>query len=480
MTNSIIVWFRNDLRLQDQPAYYHACRSNKPIIPVYLFSDQDANSLGSASKVWLHHSLYALQQSLHKHHLRLILRKGEPLSNLSQLLLETGADEVCWNRCYDPQTLKEDKNIETKLNAQGFKTNVFNGSLLVEPWAMKTKQGTPYKVFTPFWKSFSTWFNTHTPLPQDWKATIPERWPNSLSIEQLVLMPKKTGYTPIEETWKMGEEAAYDRLQRFLDHHLEQYEITRNDPSIWGTSRLSPYLHYGEISPRQIWDAVTEKISTLRLETMKTSARFFLREMVWREFGHHLLYHFPDMVCHSMRKEFTRFPWVENQELLKCWQKGKTGYPLVDAGMRELWHTGWMHNRVRMIVGSFLVKDLLIPWQQGERWFWDTLVDADQASNSMNWQWVAGCGVDASPFFRIFNPVTQSEKFDPQGKYLRQWLPEVRELDDKWIHKPWEASSAVLDRAGICLGKNYPWPVVDHRFARQKALEAFESIKKSK
>ncbi|MDB6036406.1 MAG: phrB, partial [Verrucomicrobiales bacterium] len=338
--------------------------------------------------------------------------------------------------------------------------------------------GKPFQVFTPYWKRCLAEPEPTEPLPAPIKLPIPTNWPDSILLDDLKLDPKTKWAEGLRTAWQPGETGAKANLKRFLTEEFSDYSKRRNRPDIAGTSRLSPHLHFGEISPRQIWHAVRNAKPSNSDEGAWRSSQF-ITELGWREFAHHLLFHFPQTPAEPLRTNFKHFPWREDAAWLSAWQKGQTGYPIVDAGMRELWATGWMHNRVRMIVASFLVKDLLIAWQAGARWFWDTLVDADLAQNTLGWQWSAGCGADAAPYFRIFNPVLQGEKFDPNGGYVRQWCPELGRLNDRWLHRPWEAPSQILAQAGIDLGGNYPKPIVSHSIAREVALDAYTRMKSS-
>jgi len=458
----VILWLRQDLRLADNPALQAAAK--QAFFAVYIWDEQDPWAPGGASRWWLHKSLNALQQSLGERGVQLIFKKGNPLHILKALTQETTACGVYWNRCYEPYAINRDKEIKSYLKNAGIPCQSFNGSLLAEPWEIQTKTKGPYQVFTPFWKVLqSISFPKPSPIPDlhGWNAPI-----ISESIEEWGLKPTLWGQG-LEETWQPGEKGAWERLNLFLEG-IEDYARKRDYPSENGTSHLSPYLHWGELSPTQIWHQAS------RIHGVESLP--FLRQLGWREFSYHLLFHFPEMPSKPLRSTFEHFPWERDSEALKAWQIGKTGYPLVDAGMRELWHTGVMHNRVRMVVASFLVKHLLLPWQKGEEWFWDTLVDADLANNSVSWQWVAGCGADAAPYFRIFNPTLQSQKFDPEGTYIKQWITELQPLDSVYIHSPWQASSEVLERAGIQLGTTYPFPIIDHAFARKRALEALKTL----
>ncbi len=471
MTQIALFWFRRDLRLDDNPALRAAVDENDAVVPVYVHGDPaDAPWCdGAASRVWLHQSLTALAADLDAAGSRLIIRQGGELDNLRQLLDATGARKIYWNRLYEPQTIGRDKKIKQALHEGGCEVFSKNGALLYEPWQVETKQGTPYKVYTPFWRELESRGKPSEPVAGLRKVHAPEQWPDSISIDDLKLLPDIPWHESILEAWQPGEKGARARLTEFLDGPVEDYGERRDFPGERGTSRLSPHLHFGEISPRTVFH-----------ETLNRGSKVtpFLKQIVWREFAHHLLYHFPETVEENLNSAFDAFPWRESKSDLRAWQKGCTGYPIVDAGMRELWHTGWMHNRVRMIVGSFLVKDLLIHWHEGARWFWDTLVDADLANNTMGWQWIAGSGADAAPYFRVFNPVTQSEKFAGSGAYLRRWVPELKDLPDKYLHKPWEAPAEILRESGIELGADYPEPIVDHGEARKKALDAYDQIKK--
>ncbi len=475
-----IVWFRQDLRIRDNPALYYAAKQGHSIVPVYIWSPKEEGNwpVGGAGKVWLHYSLESIQEELRKKKTQLVIRKGSALSVIKELVQESEADSVYWNKRYEPSSRERDNALQAKLNKLGIEVKSFNGSLIYEPWEIETKSGNCFKVFTPFWEAFKLMPEADKPLPLPSKIPSPSHWPQSMDLQDLKLLPKKDWAGGIRETWEFGEQGGRNQLTRFIKEPVKSYSKNRNYPACSGTSKLSPYLHFGEISPRQIWHELREFEISEGKKILSEEIWAFLRELGWREFSYHLLYHFPQTAEKPLRREFASFPWKVDNKLLRAWQKGLTGYPIVDAGMRELWTTGWMHNRVRMVAASFLVKDLLLPWQKGAEWFWDTLVDADLANNTMGWQWSAGCGADAAPFFRIFNPVLQGEKFDPNGDYVRKWIPELTNLPNKWIHKPWEASQDVLNKAEIQLGEDYPLPVVDHREARQQALDAFQKIKK--
>ncbi len=475
--NPVIVWFRQDLRLADNPALAAAVVSGRPILPLYILDEDspDMRQLGGASRWWLHHSLDSLSSDLRDRGLQLVLRRGAAAVELARLIDEVNAVEVVWNRCYEPGSIARDTAVKAMLREAGVEAESFNGSLLIEPWEIETGQGGPYKVFTPYWRRLRELYQAPD------IADVPDRLPAARSvaageIADWALLPSRSDWAGgLRESWRVGERAALDRMTEFLDEAVADYPNDRDRPDRPGTSRLSPHLHFGEISPHRVWRAAAPYLD--RSGGIAAGAEALLRELAWRDFNHHLLFHFPGIATSNWREFFDRFPWRDDPDGLAVWQRGETGYPLVDAGIRELWYTGFMHNRVRMIVASFLIKDLMIDWRAGEAWFWDTLVDADLANNACNWQWVAGSGADASPFFRIFNPITQGEKFDPSGNYVRRWVPELADLPDKWVHKPWMAPGQVLDVAGVVLGESYPKPMVDHAAARNRALDAYKSIR---
>ncbi|MGC9239905.1 MAG: cryptochrome/photolyase family protein [Acidithiobacillus sp.] len=467
-----LVLFRNDLRLADHPALWHAAQKG-PILPVYLHSAADQSGL--AWRWWQGNSLLTLKARLAERGLPLVLRSGQAREILPEIVRRTGAAAVYWNRRYDSEGMREDEELKRLLKTMGIEVRSFVGNLLVEPWE-HLREGRPYRVFTPFWKAMLARHQFARPLPEPTPCTAPADTPESEDLADWGWQPRHPDWSlSLAAHWRVGEAAAWERLHAFVDEGLTHYAEGRNLPGKPYVSRLSPYLAHGEVSPRQIWwhfsDLAQEQPGSHR------HIEAFLRELGWREFSWHLLYHFPDLPREPLRPEFGQFPWRDDPAALRAWQRGRTGYPIVDAGMRELWQSGWMHNRVRMIVASFLVKDLRVPWQEGEAWFWDTLVDADLANNSASWQWVAGCGADAAPYFRVFNPVLQAEKFDPDGEYIRKWLPPLRQLPTAHIHAPWEAPAPVLEKAGVTLGKDYPRPLVDHHQAREAALAAWETIR---
>lgn len=463
----VLAWFRRDLRLTDNPAWNAAAGSGRPVIPVFILDDRD-RPMGSASRWWLHGSLRELHDALRRAGSRLILRRGPALKVMEELARETDAAAVFWNRLYDPALVGRDNQVEAHCADAGTATRSFNASLLFEPCTVRTAAGTPFRGFTAFWRRCSS-RDIELPVPAPPVPAPPTSWPASDGLHRWGLRSRSPDWADgFRSVWQPGERGAKDRLQSFLRHGIDAYHRQRDLPGLAATSRLSPHLHFGEIGPRQA-------VAALEQAAPGPGRDAFLRELGWREFSHHLLFHNPEMGSANLRPEFDCMPWRDEPAELRRWQRGLTGYPLVDAGMRELWATGWLHNRARMIVASFLTKHLLIDWREGAAWFLDTLVDADWANNSAGWQWVAGCGVDAAPWFRIFNPVTQSRRFDPTGVYLRTWLPKLRRLPDKAIHVPWQASNAALDKAGIRLGQTYPYPMVDLDRGRQRALVAWRT-----
>jgi deoxyribodipyrimidine photo-lyase len=467
------------LRLADNPALQAAIQFVGPVIPVFIHTpDEEAPwQPGACSRWWLHQSLRSLESDLQAAGSRLVIRQGPSLATLQDLINQTGAGAVVWNRRYEPALIARDAVVERSLQAFGLEVKTFNSALLNEPWDIQNQSGKPFQVFTAFWKHCLATLAPLEPLPSPRRIPAPKQWPKTLPLEALELEPKINWAKGISSTWRPGAGAARVQLERFVQSALSNYAADRNRPALAGTSRLSPHLHFGEIGPRELWHTVRRHAEANQIAPTVWRVSPFLAELGWREFSHHLLYHFPHTPSKPLRPEFKNFRWGKNAALLKAWQKGGTGYPIVDAGMRELWTTGWMHNRVRMIVASVLVKDLLLSWQEGARWFWDTLVDAGLAQSTLGWQWTAGCGADAAPYFRVFNPTLQGEKFDPHGDYVRRWCPELSKLPANWLHKPWQAPAAVLHQARVRLGRNYPEPIINHTLAREVALEAFANMK---
>ncbi len=474
----IIYWFRQDLRLTDLPGLAAAVATGRPVIPCYILDTDAAGrwAPGGASRWWLHYSLESLDASIAERGGKLQLYRGDALEALLELADSTGATGIYCSRAYEPWAATQERTLHAAFEARDIEFRRFAGSLLFEPEQIANQAGDPFKVFTPFWKAC-----LRQPEPREPRdpptsgafAQVPATQ-KAIPLDALDLLPTTPNWAEgWEGLWQPGEAGAAARLHRFVEQGLSDYADARNFPAQEVTSRLSPHIHHGEISPRQVWHAVQGR-SLPREQVDK-----FLSELGWREFSYHLLHHFPEIPEKAFKAQFEEFPWLGNREQLAAWQRGQTGYPIVDAGMRELWQTGYMHNRVRMVVASFLTKHLLLPWQAGEDWFWDTLVDADLASNSCSWQWVAGSGADAAPYFRIFNPTAQGEKFDKQGEYIRHWVPELARLPDKFLHEPANAPPLVLQEAGVEIGVDYPAPMVDHKAARQAALDAYQEIRKA-
>ncbi len=472
-----IVWLRRDLRLTDNPALALAGEGAERLVFAYIHAPEEEAPWqpGAASNWWLHHSLKSLQADLDAVGQQLVVRRGPTLAALRALIRDTGATTVLWNRLYEPAVIARDLGLKSDLRRDGIAADSCNGALLFEPWEIRTDKGEPYRVFTPFWKRcLKSLDQIAPPMPAPDLNQTAGSSVKSASVEELGLLPRLRWDAGFKERWHPGEAGAFARIEVLVDSIVSRYGDTRNRPDLVGTSRLSPHLHFGEISPRQIVAA----LSHAQLEASSAAgAEAYIRELGWREFAHHLLFHFPATPEAPLDAKFAAYRWDRTPALLAAWQHGRTGYPIVDAGMRELWETGWMHNRVRMIVASLLVKNLRTHWLEGARWFWDTLVDADLANNTLGWQWTAGCGADAAPYYRIFNPVLQSERFDPDCRYLRRWLPELARLPDRWLPRPWEAPADILQSSGIELGKTYPLPVVDFRQSRERALAGYGELK---
>ncbi len=474
MPTPAIVWFRLDLRLADNPALQAAVAHGGAVIPVYIHDPAAEGHWqpGGASNWWLHFAVADLAAQLEKAGSPLVVRTGDSLTELKKLVAETGAGLVAWNRRHEPLIVERDTKIKTSLRNAGLQAESFNGNLLHEPHLVKTLAGNPFQVFTPFWKNCLANLKFGEPLKAPKKLTPFAKPPQSVDLASLRLLPKIKWDTEMRADWDPTRAGAEKRLRDFVSAPVQAYPTDRDIPSLDGTSKLSPYLHFGQISPLEIVDAVKAagKFGTKGGEK-------YVAEVGWREFAQHLIHHFPETTDRPLRKEFEKFPWQPDKKLLRAWQRGRTGYPIVDAGMRQLWATGWQHNRVRMIAASVLVKHLLQPWQEGAKWYWDTLVDADLGANTMGWQWAGGCGADAAPYFRVFNPVLQGLKFDPDGDYVRRWVPELAKLPAEWIHKPWEAPMDVLAEAGVRLGKDYPVPLVGLIEGRDRALAALTGMR---
>ncbi len=477
----ILVWFRDDLRLSDHPALLAALASDCPVVPVYVFDEQSPafRQMGGASRWWLHHSLAALDVSLRAKGSYLRIVRGAAQTAIAQLVDHYQASGVVWSRRYGAAEIAVDASIKAWCKDHGIGCESFNGSLLVEPWQVTTQAGQPMKVFTPFWKSARANHSFAQPLPAPVMLPVVTATASPLEIplDDLTLLPTKPDWAKgFTEHWQAGEAGAQQRLLDFLDDGLKGYGEDRNRPDRNNVSRLAPYLRFGNISPRQVWHVAVNRMQAGECTASERDLTVFQSELGWREFSYHLLFHNPDLARKNYQARFDKFPWRNDPAALTAWQNGMTGYPIVDAGMRQLWQTGWMHNRVRMVVASFLIKHLMIDWRDGEAWFWNTLLDADPASNAASWQWVAGSGADAAPYFRIFNPVLQGERFDPKGDYVRHFVPELARLPKEFIHKPWTAPEWVLREAGVSPGVDYPAPLIDHKTGRDRALAAFSSI----
>jgi deoxyribodipyrimidine photo-lyase len=464
-----IVWFRDDLRLSDHAALHAAASTGRPVICLYVFDEMRkapaTRPPGGAARWWLAQSLRALQQSLDALGCQLLLRKGAAAGIIAELARESEAGAVFWNEIAQAPQLDVADQVAAALQAIGVAAQRFPGDLLADPGNIRSKEGRGLRVFTPFWRRVQSLGDPPKPLPA----------PTALCRGPQVVSEALDWAQGLRQTWQPGERAAQARLEAFVESGAAGYAIQRDRPDRPATSALSPHLRFGEISPRQVWHAA--RFAAAARPALSGDIDKFLSELGWREFCRHLLFDLPDLSQSNLQPAFDAFPWRQDDKALQSWQRGQTGYPIVDAGMRELWRTGVMHNRVRMVAASFLVKHLLIDWRCGERWFWDTLVDADPGSNPANWQWVAGCGADAAPYFRVFNPILQGEKFDPEGTYVRRWVPELAALPADVIHKPWTATPLELKAAGIDLGTTYPAPIVDHPLARKRALDAYGKIR---
>lgn len=471
MKDTIAVhWFRQDLRLSDNPGLLKAASHGK-VLPIYIQDNSNPKDYedGAASRWWLNNSLISLKKSLGGN---LSFYQGNPIDVLIDIANRFNVIAIYWNRCYESWRIDRDALIKLDLKKRGITSASFNSTLLWEPWNIKKSDGTPYKVFTPFYRKGC--LQNEEPreplqIPSNVKYIIDHK--KTFELSKFNLLPEIRWDKKLEPHWSIGEEGAFKSFLSFIDKGLSNYKEGRNFPSKPYISKLSPHLHFGEISPNQIWHRIRDIGDNKNIE-------HFCSELGWREFSYNLLYNNPDLPIKNLQSKFDDFPWSKNLDHLSAWKKGKTGIPMVDAGMRELWQTGYMHNRLRMIVGSFLVKNLRLHWHYGERWFWNTLVDADLANNSAGWQWIAGCGADAAPYFRIFNPVSQGQKFDPNGEYIRRYIPEIISLPDKYLFCPWEAPDHILSDCGIALGKTYPNPIVDLKISRNEAMLAFKSLKK--
>jgi len=467
-----IYWFRQDLRLNDNLALNSIVEKSDYIIPIYIV-DENFN-LGGASKWWLHSSLRSLDASLREKNSKLFFFKGDPKEILKKLIYDYKIKSIYWNRLYDKLSIKRDTEIKNIFNSKDVEIVSFKGSLINEPWTTKNKSGAFFKVFTPYWNKCLEDIKPIKLLKSPEKIkTIFIKSPLSLPLEDLKLVPKNSKWTKLLSFhWVAGEKQALKNFNYFKNNILENYEMGRDRPDKNYTSKLSPHLHFGEISAEKIFLEIYKK----KILAFKSKKKF-LAEIGWREFSYNLLFNYPHIRTNPIKEKFKKFPWKKNAKHLKAWQNGKTGFPIVDAGMRQLYQTGWMHNRVRMIVGSFLCKNLLIHWREGEKWFFDKLVDADIASNSAGWQWIAGCGADAAPYFRVFNPLTQGLKFDSDGKYVKKFIPELEKIPSNRVHAPWKLDENDQLKFNCILGKHYPKPIVSLSESRERALEAFSTLK---
>lgn len=471
MSKKLIHWFRQDLRIDNNPSLYNAFKQGD-VLPVYIIDDIDAaeDKMGAASKVWLYHSLKALDKSLDG---KLHILQGSAKEILFEIIKNYQIEAVYWNRCYEAWRIKRDANIKQALQDNGIEVRTFNSALLWEPWQILKKDQTPYKVFTHFYKAaLSSNIRIQSEiLTQDTKkkSIYDAKCDNHNVLSTLA--PNKIWSKDIIASWEPGEDGAHKKLNMFLQDGIDNYKEGRNFPAEEYVSKLSPHIHFGEISVVYIWEKI------LRLRQQDKNTECFLSELGWREFAYYLLYHFSNLPSENLQTKFNQFAWIKDKTKFTAWKKGLTGYPIIDAAMRQLWQTGYMHNRCRMVVGSFLVKNLLIDWREGAKWFWDCLFDADLASNSASWQWVAGTGVDAAPYFRIFNPVAQGQKFDPDGKYTKKYVPELKDMPVEYLFNPWEAPNDILNKAGVIIGDNYPMPIVDIKLSREKALQIYKNLK---
>jgi deoxyribodipyrimidine photo-lyase len=477
-TTPAVVWFRHDLRLEDHPALHAAARSGRPIVPVFIWAPDEEGDWqpGAVSRWWLHHSLARLDADLRGLGSRLVVRVGESLAVLRDLARETGAGAVFWNRRYEPAAIARDTAVKSALKADGLTVVSFNGTLLHEPWTLPTPDEGPLQVFSDFWRACQAADPPPEPLPAPPRLTPPSCWPTTLAVSDLGLLPGTDRAAGLRATWRPGTAGAAAQLARFAEEALGRYAAERDRPDLDAGSRLSPHLRFGEVSVRRVWQTVRDAAGPRPSPALRRNLARFRQELGWREFSYYLLFHFPHAPDTPLRPEFARLGYRKDPAQLRAWQEGRTGYPLVDAGMRELQATGWMHNRVRMVTASFLVKHLLLDWRQGTRWFWEMLADADLAGNTFGWQWTAGTGVDAAPYFRIFNPALQARQFDPLGVYVRRWLPELARLPDEHLAAPCAAPGPVLRAAGVTPGASYPFPLIDHAIARSRALDAYEAL----
>jgi deoxyribodipyrimidine photo-lyase len=474
MTKTSIILFNSDLRTTDNPAFFHALKNSQKIIPIFILDEKNQRELGGAAKWFLHHALESLALELQKKYsLKLILKKGDSLKILAEIFEQEKIDALYFNQLCEPYAIKLLEDIKKTATKNSIEVFTFKSQTLFNFDEIKTKAGGYFKVFTPFFNECKRSLNKIEkllPAPQSLDSYDSN---SNIKNDNLDLLPKKDWAKNFSKFWIFDYKKIEKNLDNFLEKKVANYQENRNFPALDGNSKMSPYLTFGLISPKQIFFKIENYIAK---NGYSENVNQFLAELCWREFCHHLLFNFPQLPDKSFKKEFDKFPWIKDEISLKKWQKGQTGYPIVDAGMLELWATGTMHNRVRMVVASFLIKHLLIDWREGEKWFWHCLVDANLANNVANWQWVAGSGADAAPYFRIFNPTLQGERFDVDGEYVKKWLPQLSKLPKKFIHEPWKADSRTLEYCGLELGKNYPNRIVEHEKARDMAMMIYKSL----
>lgn len=480
--NKSIVWLQKDFRFHDHPALMAAVERGI-VIPVFIWSEEDTEEMGEkeASLWWLYHSILSFQNKLREKGIQLIIRHGDTFAELLDIIHKTHADAVFFHERYEPAFATKNNLISQRLQKKGIHVQAFHGNLLFPPISLLNHNQEPYKIFTAFYNRCKK-ETVQRPVRMPKKLLGNNDFITTLELNELPLLSTFQWYDKFSDYWNPGEENAINHWQEFSENELLNYKSKRDYPADEIGSKLSAYLSWGDISVKAIWHSANRLMLQFEEEgneQYREHIEGFLRQLIWREFGYHQLLHFPTMIHTPLRKQFQAFPWKIDEDIFHKWKRGLTGYPLVDAGMRELWETGYMHNRVRMVTASFLIKHLLIPWTKGAEWFAYTLVDYDVANNAMGWQWTAGCGFDAAPYFRIFNPVTQGEKFDERGEYIRKWVPELKDLPAPYIHKPWEAPNEILDTANIILGETYPYPIIEHKFARERALQAYDSIRKA-
>ena len=473
MTKKAIVWIREDFRIENNEALAYASQNHEFVSALYIYNSKDFDKKREAQKWWLSKSLEAFDLDLKKFNISLEIQSGDELDVFSNIKKKDDVT-IYWSKVYEPDVINKGKKIRELFINNKIEYKYFKGNILVEFQDMTKDDGTPYKVFTPFWKKTEQFYISKTP-PKNFKIKSKDREINIFkkSITPEEILPEKNWYKKFEKHWKPSELEAKKYLNELIKDKIENYGDARDIPGINGTSRLSPFLKFGQMHVETIW----KKCQDIKIK--KIGYRKYINELGWREFSHSLINYFPQMLKGNLRKDFDNFPWVTNDKFLDRWKKGMTGYPIVDAGMRELYETGWMHNRVRMIVASFLVKHLRIHWMEGEKYFKNCLVDYNEASNVAQWQWVAGCGADAAPYFRIFNPILQGEKFDKNGIYTKKWVPELSNMPNKYLYKPWELEKKYQEQIKVVIGTDYPEPMVDHATARNAALEAFQKIKKN-